>query len=189
MDPRPRVDLGGPDLAARLAAWVATATADAAIEARSRERWLRAAAAGEASFVGVLVDLAERGSAVVVSGVGGRRHRGVVRAVGDGFAVVGLVDGGSVLLPVAGMAAVRAEPRAEPTTGDRAVDLPIGLAEALSALAEDRPRVLVVSTVDASGVAGELRSAGTDVLTVILDGPDRTPVYLPMATIAELRLA
>jgi hypothetical protein len=185
----PRVDLDGPDLVARLSAWVASSAADEAAAARSRERWLRTAAEESATFAGVLVDLAERGAPVLVAGRAGRRHRGVVRAVGDGFLVLVLADGSHVLLATAGVAWVRAEHRADAATGDRAVDLPMGLADALAALAEDRPRVLVVTTADDDGLAGELRAAGVDVLTLELDGPDRPPAYVPLATVAEVRLA
>jgi len=184
----PVVDLGGPDLTSRLARWVAESSVAEAAKARSRERWLRAAAAGEASFAGVLVDLAERGSPVVVAGASGRRHRGIVAAVGDGFVVLRVADGSHVLLVTTAVASVRAEPRAEPTTGDRPVDLPMDLADALAALAEDRPRLLVVTNVDGDGLAGDLCGAGLDVLTLRLDGPDRSYAYVPLATVAEVRL-
>src|SRR5688500_9679971 len=97
----PRVDLGGPDLLARLSTWAASVAADAAASSRARERWLRAAADEEATFGGVLLDLAERGAPVVVAGRAGRRHRGVVRAVGADFCLLRSADGGEVLLAFA----------------------------------------------------------------------------------------
>ena len=184
----PRVDLGGPDLLGRLAAWASEISADAAAAARSRERWLRQAAEEEATFAGVLLDLAERRAPVVVVGRAGRRHRGVVTAVGGDFVVVKVVDGGDVLLSLGGIASVRPEPRAIPAPGDRPVTVDIGLAEALAAVAADRPRVLVVTMADADGLAGELRTVGRDVLTLRLDGSDRTPAYVPIASVVEVRL-
>jgi hypothetical protein len=184
-----RVDLGGPDLLARLAAWAATLAADEAVAARARESWLRRAAEEEATFAGVLLDLAERGGPVVVVGRGGRRHRGVVVAVGHDFCGLRTAEGTDVLLSFAGLASVRPEPRATPAAGDRPVAVDVELAEALAAVAEDRPRVLVVTLADPDGLAGELRSVGRDVLTLRLDGADRTPAYVPVASVAELRLA
>jgi hypothetical protein len=190
VEPRPnRVDLGGPDLLGRLDRWLAAARTEEAAAARARERWLRRAAEEEGTFAGVLLDLAERGRPVVVTGAGGRRHRGTVAAVGLDFAVLRLDDGAQVLCPFAGVAAVRAETRAAPATGDRAVTLEVGLPEALATVAADHPRVLVVTLPDGGGLAGELRAVGRDVVHLRLDGADRAPTYVPVAGIAELRLA
>jgi hypothetical protein len=182
------VDLGGPDLLGRLAAWAAAAAADEAIAARSRERWLVTAAGEDATFAGVLLDLAERGAPVVVAGAHRRRHRGVIAGVGADFVVVRGADGTQVLLTHTGIASLRPEPRAAPAAGDRPVLVDVGFAEALAALAGERPRVLAVTTVDADGVAGELRSVGRDVAVLRLDGSTRATVYVPLATVAELRL-
>ena len=73
--------------------------------------------------------------------------------------------------------------------GDRVVDVELGLAEALAAIAGDRPRVLVVTSADGEGLAGELRAVGRDVVTLRLDGADRSPVYVAIASIAEVMLA
>ncbi len=181
--------LGGPDLLGRLARWAGEAGADEAAAARARERWGLRSAEEDATFTGVLLDLAERGSPVVVAGRGGRRHRGVVRAVGADFVGLAGPDRGDVLLAFAGIASVRPEPRAAPAPGDRPVEVVLGLAEALAALAEDRPRVLVVTLADADGLAGELRSVGRDVVVLRLDGATRAPAYVPVAAIAEVRLA
>ena len=184
----PRVELGGPDLLARLAEWAAAASADAASAARARERWLRRAADEDATFAGVLLDLAERGATVVVTGRAGRRHRGIVRAVATDFVGIQTDTGGDVLLTFAGIASVRPEPGAAAPLGDRAVAVDVGLAEVLAAVADDRPRLLVVTLADAEGLAGELRAVGRDVLTLRLDGADRTPSYVPVASLAEIRL-
>jgi hypothetical protein len=182
----PRVDLGGPDLLRRLSAWAAAARADDAATARSRQRWLRQAAEEDATFAGVLLDLAERRMPVVVTGRAGRRHRCTVAGVGADFVLV-RVDGADALLAFTGIAAVRPESAGPAAAGDRAVDIDVTLAEALAVVAEDRPRVLVVTMAD--GFAGELRAVGRDVATLRLDGTDRATVYVPIASIAELRLA
>jgi hypothetical protein len=180
---------GTPDLLARLGAWVASAAADEAAAARSRERWLRQAATEGATFAGVLVDLGERAAPVVIGGRAGRRHRGVVRAVGADFCGLRTPEGADVLLTYGGISSVRPEGRGTAVVGDRSVTLDVGIAEALAALAEDRPRVLVVTMADADGVAGELSAVGTDVLTLRLDGRGRPSAYLPIPSVAEVRSA
>ena len=180
--------LGGPDLAARLERWVADArTADAAA-ARSRERWLRLQADESATFAGVLVDLAERGTPVVVQGRAGRRHQGSISAVALDFCALRTNGERDVLLAFAGIGSVRPDSRRPSPVGDRVVRADIGMAEMLSVLAADRPRVLIVTTADATGIAGELRSVGRDVATVRLDGDPRAAAYVAISAIAELRL-
>ena len=183
------MDLGAPDLLQRLARWVSEASADAAADARARQRWLRQAADEDATFAGVLLDLAERRTPVVVHGRAGRRHRGTVVAVGADFVVVRATDGADAIVPFPGIASVRPEPGAPAPAGDRSPSIDVTFAEALAAVAEDRPRVLLVTTVDTDGVAGELKSVGRDVVTLRLDGAHRPTTYVPIASIAELRLA
>lgn len=186
-----RPDLFGPGdgLLDRLDRWAADARADHAVAARAREGFLRRTAAEDATFAGVLVDLAERGGPVLVALAGGRRHRGVVRAVGADFVGLRTAQGGDVLAALAGVVSVRADGRDDPVAGDRAVEVAAGLAEVLAVLAEDRPRVLVVAGGDPDGLAGELRSVGRDVLVLRLDGADRPTAYVRIANLVEVSLA
>jgi len=180
--------LGGPDLTARLERWVAEArTADAAAS-RARERWLRVQADESSTFAGVLLDLAERGTPVVVHGPAGRRHRGVITAVATDFLALRTSGGRDVLLAYGGIASVRPDARGPGPVGDRVVRAELGLAEMLSVLAAERPRVLVVTTADGDGgIAGELRGVGRDVMTLRLDGEPRS-AYVAVAAVAELAL-
>ena len=180
--------LGGPDLAARLERWVADARSADAAAARARERWLRLQADESATFAGVLIDLAERGTPVVIHGRAGRRHRGTIAAVAADFCALRTSGGRDVLLAYAGIGSVRPDSRGPGSIGDRVVHAQIGMAEMLSVLAADRPRVLIVTTADAAGVAGELRSVGRDVVTVRLDGEPRAAAYLAITAIAEVSL-
>jgi hypothetical protein len=180
--------LGPNDLVARLERWVADARADGAVAERTRERWLRQVADESATYAGVLVDLAERGTPVAVHTAGGRRHRGVVAGVGTDFVALRAASGHDVLLAFSGIAAVRVDGGGAPV-GDRVVDVEMGLAEALAAIAGARPRVLVVTSADGEGLAGELRAVGRDVVTLRLDGADRSPAYVAIASIAEVTLA
>lgn len=177
----------GDDLLGRLTQWVAEARADEAAAARSRERWIRTAAAGDTTFAGLLVDLAERAASVVVHGIGARRHRGRVLGVGADFVAIESDAAELVLLALASVAAVRREASADALAGDRDVHLELTLADAAAALAGDRPRVLVVTMPSGEGFAGELRSAGRDVISLRLDGGAST-AHVPVPSIAELRL-
>jgi hypothetical protein len=183
-----------PGLAAALAAFVGDARAAEAAGSRSREAFLRRSAAEEGSFAGILVDLAERATPVLVTGAAGRRQRGVLTAVGSDFAVLRTAEDRDVLLAHRGMASVTPEAGAAEVAGDRAVALPIGMVEALAVLAEERPRVLLVTVAGSGersegGVAGELRAVGRDVVTIRLEGPDRRTSYVPVANLAEVRLS
>jgi len=173
-------------IVADLTRWLAAERADAAAVGRARERWLRQQAAEEALFAGVLLDLAERSAVVVVQGVAGRTHRGQVRAVGEDFVAI-RTEKSDVVLPYDAITTVR--PQGDPPQGaDRARALDIGLAEAASALAADRPRVLVVAR-DGTGTAGDLRSAGRDVLVVQVSTEAGGWAYIPLASVAEINLS
>jgi hypothetical protein len=178
--------LGG-DLVSRLDRWIAEMRSDDAAASRARERWLLTQAEESSTFVGVLLDLGEQRATVVVEGRGGRRHRGTIVAVAHDFCALRTPSGRDILLSYAGVASVRAERRTS-ATGDRAVQLEATLDEALATLAEDRPRVLVVTLAGADGLAGELRSVGRDVLTLRLDGEPAAPAYVAISAIAELSL-
>ena len=98
---------GGGDLTGDLARWLAEARVDEAAASRAREQSLRQQAGEEATLAGVLLDLAERGGAVVVDVAGGRRQRATVRAVAEDFCAL-RTDQGEVLVAYAGIAAVAA---------------------------------------------------------------------------------
>ena len=181
------------DLAGELRRLLADAAADAAARERSQERTLRAVAESEATFAGVILDLAERGTTILVRTIAGRLHRG--RVVGVGASVLALQDGGRppVLLTVAGVTSARPDPavddhgleRATDVSGNRPAPIDVPLGQLLAVLAEDRPRVQVAVPGD-EPVAGELRAVGSDVVTLRLDG--RRLVHLRLAAVVEVVL-
>jgi hypothetical protein len=179
---------GSADLFAELNRWAATARVEDAATARARERWLRQQAAEEASLAGILLDLAEQATPVVVTTTADRRHRGTIRAVGVDFIVVHARAGRDVLVGLAAVGGVRPEARGDAPVGDRDAELDLRLVEAIAALAAERPRVFVVTIGAREGVSGELRGVGRDVVTLRLDGDPRATVYVPVASIAELSL-
>jgi hypothetical protein len=177
--------------------WAAGARAQDAAEARIRERWLRQAAEEEASFAGLLVDLAEEGQPVSVTTVGGRRHHGPILAVGSDFVAVGGPEGRLTLVCTAAVAEVRpvAGGRRPPAASGRpssngpdssGEDLGVTLAEVLAQAVANRPRVgLMVGEVT---VVGELRAVGADVLTVRTDGQPTGVSYVTLASVSEVAL-
>jgi hypothetical protein len=163
-----------------------------AARARSQERVLRSVAASEATFVGLLVDLAERAVPVVVRLTSGRSHRGVLLAVGR--EVVVLRDGPKppALCALAAVTSVRPQPDGPATadvqaTGARPAPLDISFGALLAGFADDRPRVQVVAGGD-EPVAGELRSVGHDVLTVRLDGDRGLLAHVRLGAVSEVLL-
>jgi hypothetical protein len=186
--------LAGGDLRARLDRWAAEARSDEAAAARARQRWMRQAASESATFAGVLLDLAERQTAVLVTCTSSRRHHGVVTIVGRDFCALRIghqgairpgSDGGhDVLIAYRGLTSVRPNAADEGPLGDRAPGVDLTLAEVLVACAADRPRVLVVAGIG-EGIAGELRAVGHDVVTVRPDGEPRA-AYVALASIVEV---
>ena len=175
--------------AARLDAWVAEARIEGSAEARSRERWLRAAAEADATFGGVLLDLAERGQPLVATTTAGRRHRGTITAVGLDFVALRTASGAEVLLSLRALATLRTAPSADVALGERVVTSDLRLREVLGELAAERSRVLLVPAAAQDAVAGELRTVGQDVVTVRMDANPTATAYLPLASIGEVGLS
>ena len=179
--------LGGDDGFARaLERWAADAVVDEAARQRARQRWLRTQAEEEASFVGTLLDLAERGRSVTLE-VGAHRVRGRIVGIGGDFVALRSERDQHVLLRTGVVEVVRAEPGAPAVTGDRTTVLEVGLAGVLGPLAAERPDVLVRTTSGAA-VRGELRSAGVDVVHLRLPGDPPTPAWLPIDALAVVVL-
>ncbi|MDG2027301.1 MAG: hypothetical protein P8J50_09340 [Acidimicrobiales bacterium] len=143
------------DALAGLAAWLTEGRVDAAAAERARQRWLERHAAEDATVIGVLRDLAERGRPVSVRTRGGRNAHGRVAALGADFVVIREERLGDVLVPTSAVATVR------PALGD-----PTSVG--------DRPAALAI--VAGEELRGDLRSAGRDVLTVEVEADDRRDV-------------
>jgi hypothetical protein len=186
-DPRDADDvLGAPDPFTALLRDVANLRVDDAAAARARARWLVRQAEEEGTLAGVLVDLAERGERAAVTTATGRRHTGIVRALGADF--VALRDRGRVVLVALGaVTAVRTPPGAPAVSGDRAVRVQRRLLDVLSGLASDRLDVVVGTLGDE--VRGRLRAVGRDVVTVRVEGTEPTLVYVPGAAITDVRIS
>lgn len=177
-----------PTLAARLEGWLADARVEGSADARARERWLHTAAEADATFGGVLLDLAERGAAVAVSTSGGRRHHGGIEVIGADFLALRLASGSEILVALAAVDAVRTAPLVETALGERVVTTELRLVDVLAELGAERARVLLVPADGAESVAGEIRAVGRDVVTIRMDGDPPATAYVPLAAIAEVAL-
>ena len=180
--------LGGTDpLGRSLERWAAEAMVDEAARARERSRWLRVQAEEDASFDGTLVDLAERARPVVID-VGDQRFRGVIAGIGGDFVALRTDADQQVLVRTDAVDSVRAEPGGVDVIGDRTTTYEVTLAAVVGPIAADRPEVLV-RTRRGHTVRGELRSAGTDVLRLRVDGDPPTPTWVPLDAVAVLILS
>jgi len=168
--------------------WAADARARDAADARVRERWLRAQAEEEASITGVLVAIAEREEAVVLTTVQGRRHRGPVVGVGLDFCAVGMAGGATTLVVLDALADVRGcDPSGRNRTpagvGAGPLSLGVCMADVLAQAAGQRPRVSVQS--GATSVVGDLHGVGHDLLRLHTDGAGGV-VYVRLASVSEV---
>src|SRR5262245_42417892 len=84
----PLTGLLGDGLTGRLERWAADARVEEAVRRRVRERWLSQQAQEEATLLGVLADLAERGAALSFHMRTGQGQWGRVRVIGRDFVAV-----------------------------------------------------------------------------------------------------
>ena len=175
-------------LLAQLERWAARARAEDAARSRTRERWLRQQAAEDARFEGVALDLAERGAGVVLLTTTGRSHRGRIVAVARDFFLLRDDAGIATFVTFPAIAALRPEDgdRSGPAASDRTAPLGTRLADVFVGLAGDRPRVRIGLEGGGEVLAGELRAAGADVVTVRLDGAPGGTAYVLMSAVREL---
>ncbi len=162
---------GGPPSDSELIRWLADVRADHERLARRREQWLRRVDEENSTFVGHLVDLADRQLGVVLDTFA-RRISGRIHGVGIDIAVVS--DSGRwLLVPLASLQAVRSPEPA--TTGDRTAPLDTTFGEALLELVAERSRVSV-TLVCGERIAGRLIAVGSDVATVSSDAAAGDPI-------------
>ena len=194
-------DEGVDRLLGHLGRWAADTRASEAASARSRERWLRRQAAEDATLPGVALDLDERGDAVVLRTTAGRTHRGrlvavardvwVLRSDGSDGTGGGGAMAGTTFVATDAIASLRAQPggRGRPApeaAGARPVPLAASMADMLTELAAEHPRVRVVALGEPEAMVGQLRSVGVDVATLRVAGEPPTTVYVRLGSVSEL---
>ncbi|MGH9164593.1 MAG: hypothetical protein ACRDZW_03635 [Acidimicrobiales bacterium] len=177
-------------LLADLARWTGEHRSAAAAESRVRQRWLRQQAVEDARFAGLVLDLSERATTVVVRTITGRSVRGRIVAVAADCCLIGLDGGPPTLVRLEAMASVRPEPgrRATEADAERAAPAAATMADVLAGMAAERPRVRIGLVGPEEPFTGELRAVGADVVTIRLDGDAAAVVYLRLAAVAEVTL-
>ncbi|MDG1877674.1 MAG: hypothetical protein P8I99_09710 [Acidimicrobiales bacterium] len=135
------VDLTSGKSFAAIHRWIANGQIDDAARARARQHSLEHQATEDATLLGALIDLAERGRPVTASAT--RQVTGPVVAVGADFVI--LRDGrlGDVFVPVERLAVVRPAPGGGLPTGNRLAGISLTLGSALMKLASERPDVIL----------------------------------------------
>jgi hypothetical protein len=176
------------ELVAAFGRWAAAQRTESAATSRARERSLREQAAASATWIGTLVDLAEHRTEVTVA-VNQKRRRGRLVGVGRDFCVLDHAGQGQTdLVALGAVSALWPDPAATPFASgarDGTIDLTLSMAFAL--LVEQRARIrLVTRTGDET--AGDLITAGEDLLTVRTEPPTRRLVYVPLGAVAICEL-
>ena len=181
-------DDDGDSLAAAFERWAAAERTAQAAATRSRERALREQAAGEATWAGLLVDLAET-LAQVTLGVGARQLTGILVGMGRDFCVLEQRDqrlGRQFLIPNKGIVTVWPTPgptgkgstaRQSTASGSRIPHHDLSFESALAGLADDRSPVCI-RIAGGAEVSGDLVGSGADLVTVRTEPPARRIVHI-----------
>lgn len=165
----------------------AEARADAAAASRRRTAWLARQAEEEASLVGVLLDLYDRGRAIVVKTSTGRVHRGWIETVGLDFLVLRTAPGSRVLMRLDQLVTLRTAQNEVDSVGDRPVHVEADLATLVRSLGPLRPYVSIIAggAGTAESICGDMTWAGRDIVA-IRPNAGGSLVYVPLAAISEL---
>jgi hypothetical protein len=167
--------------------WLSELRAGDEARIRRRQHWLRQAEAEQATFVGTVCDLAEASTESVLETTSGRRHTGVVRAVGIDFCAIS-EHRGWTFVALRSLAAIRSTAhRSIVATGDRSGSLDLTMVEALSDQLEDRPTI-VVWLESGERVQGQLIAVGQDVISVRVDGEPPHVTHVNGSAVSEVGL-
>jgi hypothetical protein len=183
-DPPPASDADAPEAADLMRLVAETRTADA-VRARSRERVLRQQATGEATFVGLLMDLIEAGTEISVRIRTGTTVQGRPVGMGRDFVAVRPGTGPETWIALRAIASVRSRPGRRPPdpAGERPSPGGTSLAARLASLAPERPRLAVTVAGEPAPLIGELRAVGSDVATVEVDGGPPVTAYVSLPSV------
>ena len=146
-----------------LDAWAAQQRADDAIETRARSVWLRRQAEEEATWLGTLADLVDRGE-VALTTIGGRIWRGVLADVGSSYCALEF-ERNRVLVRLEAITTIRFAMAERPPTGER-VPAPNELAHALAAQLYREPLVTLWFGAAPDPIHGRLVAVSDEVVTL-----------------------
>ena len=169
---------------AAFATWAAQQRAESAAAGRARERSLREQAAATATWIGILVDLAEQGTRVTTL-VAGQRRSGRIVGVGRDFLVLDPRYGHTTLICLDAVSTLWSDPTAAAVApaGSRGGAIDLSLLSALALLAEQRSPVSLTMGAGLE-TAGDLVAVGEDVLTIRTEPPSRRLAYVPISAVA-----
>ena len=163
------------------------ARSDDLARARARERSLRRQATEAATLLGSLLDLAESGTTLSITVLGGRRHDGTL--VGVGHDVVVLVEREQhVAIRVDAITVARPAPgsRAVAAAGDRSASLDLGFVELVARVVDEQPDV-AAALVTGETLAGSLVAVGADVFTLRVAAGADGLAYCPSVAVSSMR--
>jgi hypothetical protein len=168
-------------------AWVGELRVDSAIRARSRAGWLQRQSDEEATLLGVLVELGQRGRPVLIDVCTGRRHRATIESVGSDYLAVRTATDARHLVAVAAVVSVRPLPGEAPVGGEQPSGPRGALADAMASLLGTG---IVVALWPRTGepLRGAVVSAGPDVIGLDLDAGGGV-AYVALASLAEVSVA
>jgi len=174
---------------AALTRFVGEGAVEFAARSRSRTRWQRQLAVEDGTWLGLLCELAETQTTMLIDTTLGRRLRGTITAVGHDFVTVAPTIGGRVVVAIAAISAIQQASGHPASTGTGAPTNTVGptLHELLTELAGDRPQ-LTWHLTDRTSVTGQLigvargfaqlRDTGTPPSTNYVPIGDRTMIVM-----------
>jgi hypothetical protein len=169
--------------------WAADARVEEAAASRSREGWLRQAAAEDGTLLGTLVDLAERGTPAVLTMRSGRRLRAAIWRVGADCMAVRLNDRRVSWVALAAVAAIGAEPGGPGLpTGTRRVESAVTMGEVLGDLVADQATVAVFLSAMTDPLRGRLVGGGRDIVRLMSSGASSDEVVIAVQAVSEVVL-
>ncbi len=168
--------------------FAADAREQEAVASRAREGWLRQSAGDDATLSGTLLDLAERGTAVLLTLRSGRRHRVAIWRVASDCVAVRHDDGRVSWLALGAIAVVAGEPggRALPVS-TRRVESEVTLGDVMGDLVADQATVALFVADMTDALRGRLVGGGRDVVRLATTGP-APEVVIAVQAVSEVAL-
>jgi hypothetical protein len=176
-----------PDPLAALSRFVAESAVEQAARARARLHWQQQLALDETTWLGLLRDLAEAATPVVLATTFGRRVAGTLTALGADFVCVAPRAGPTAIVTMGAIAGVeRVDIRLAPS-GRTAAPSETTFRELLAELATDRPTI-TWHLGDGDACSGRLMGVGQGFVQLRVDGATPTISYLPIGDRAMIVL-
>jgi len=167
--------------------WLQELQRRGAVDERRRQRWLEQQLHDQSTLLGLLVDLADSTTAVVLETTSGHRHGGVVALVG--IDVVVLTNGGRttvVALPAIG--AIRSTGPGRLTSGaDGEHSADVTMLELLADRLDERPEV-TITWAGGQKANGRLVAVGHDVVTLHATGVEARSVHVAAESIVDVTI-